>query len=98
MTLSSGMTPEAAQAAAAFARYRQVIEPREWRDDRSFPAFVRAIRYYPGFIARVAAAACFFFGLMATDGLRAAALAVLGGLGIGVLIGYPIWRTTGTRR
>jgi hypothetical protein len=59
---------------------------------------MRAIRSYPGFGARVAVAACFCVALAAEKGFDAAALAVAGGAGIGVVVGYPIWRRTGTRR
>jgi hypothetical protein len=66
--------------------------------DRSLLGFARAIRTYPGFLARLAAAACFLAVMAARSGVEAAGVAVAVALGIGVVIGYPIWRKTGTRR
>ena len=67
-------------------------------EDRSFVAFVSAIVHYPGFKARVAAAACFCAAGLHETGIEDIALGGLGTAAIALAIGYPIWRKTGTRR
>lgn len=71
--------------------------PGTVNDDRSFLAFLVAIRTYPGFRTRVAVAACFMAVLARQSGVQTALLTVAGALGLALAIGYPMWRRLGTR-
>lgn len=76
-------------------RSTRPIAPYRLAGDRSFPAFLRAVRSEPGFGFRLAALGAFGIGLLIGEGV--ATLALWGGLGVavGVAIGYPYFRTRG---
>jgi hypothetical protein len=86
------------EATGTVKRHRALADKPAVHDgDRSFFAFVRVIRTYPGFGLRVASAACFLAVLVRESGIRTAAIVSAVSLGISFLIGYPVWRRTGTR-
>jgi hypothetical protein len=67
-------------------------------EDRSVGAFLRAIRRFPGFGTRVAAALCYAAVLVHEGGLNTALLLLGATFGLSFAVGYPIWRRTGTRQ
>jgi hypothetical protein len=67
-------------------------------EDRSVGAFLRAIRTFPGFGARVGAALCYAAVLVREGGLDTGLLLLSATFGLSFAVGYPIWRRTGTRQ
>lgn len=65
--------------------------------DRSFSAFLVAIRTFPGFGTRVAVTACFMVVLARQTGIESALLIVGATVVVALAIGYPMWRRFGTR-
>jgi hypothetical protein len=66
-------------------------------DNRSIWAFLRSIRTFPGFGARLAMAAFFLAALARERGVEFALDTVGATLLIAFSVGYPIWRRLGTR-
>lgn len=63
--------------------------------DRSFTAFLRAVRSEPGFGLRVASTLAFGLGLLIAKGVVAVLLALAAAVGLGLAIGYPYFRARG---
>jgi hypothetical protein len=64
-------------------------------DQRGFGDFLRAVRTAPAFRFRVLMTVAFASSLVVTKGIGTALSAVLVGLSVGVLIGYPLFRRSG---